>query len=275
MRLTTKIVFGIILSIFFISLAFIIGFSFSDRKHYSYRSNIQVIKLSQDNVTGIELGTFKTIVIDEIPYESKNHYYIQDNYGSINFDSIPEKGKPDMLFVPESLKDFVVINTSDDTLTIKLNMPELEKKYKSDDYKETDISGMNMYLSTAKTDIINKLHLPVNIKNIEIDSIRISSNGSIFIDSCKAQFIEPFLKARHQTLSMTNCDVKRINLDCDHVRNWNIENSNIEEKHITGSDNHNITLHRNESGKIKWFPKNDKAELNIKIPGDTTEIIIQ
>ena len=274
MRLTTKIVFGIILSIFFISLTFIVGFSFSDRKNYSFMSNIQAIELPQDNVTGIELGAFKTIIIDEIPYEG-SHYYIQNNYGSINFDSIPEKGKPDMLFVPESLKDFVVINTSNDTLTIKLNMPELEKKYKSDDHKETDISGMNMYISAAKTDIINRLRLSVNIKNIETDSIKIISNGSIFIDSCKAQFIAPVLKSNHEKFNLTNCNVKRINLDCDHVRNWNIENSNIEEKHITGSGNHNITLHRNESGKIKWFPKNDKAELNIKIPGDTTEIIIQ
>ena len=274
MRLTTKIVFGIIPSIFFISLAFIIGFSSSDRKNHSFRSNIYIFELPQDNMTGIELGAFETIIIDEIPYKG-SRYYIQENYGSINFDSIPEKGKPDMLFVPESLKDFVVINTSNDTLTIKLNMPELEKKYKSDDHKETDISGMNMYLSTAKTDIINKLRLSVNIKNIEIDSIRISSNGSIFIDSCKTQFIEPFLKAHHQTLSITNCNVKRINLDFDHIRNWNIENSNVEEQYITGGGNHHIALHRNESGKIKWIPKNDKAELNIKIPSDTTDIIIQ
>ena len=276
MRPTSKIVIGIILLIFSVSLAFIIGFSFTNRKNYSRHSNSNNIELPQDNMTSIELGSFKTIVIDEIPYKPEKSNFGIGTSGSVNFNSTPEKGKPDMLFIPESLKDFIVINTSDDTLKINLNMHELGHIHKFNDYDYCKISGINMLFSVSKIDVINKLfNLSVNIENIETDSIRISSNGSVFIDSCKAQFIEPFLKARYQSLSITNCDVKRINLDCDHVRNWNIENSKIEEEHITGSGNHNITLHHNESGRIKWVPKNDKAELNIKIQGDTTEIIIQ
>ena len=274
MRLTTKIITGIILSIFLISLTFIIGFSFTDRKTYS-SSNINDIELPQDNMTSIELAAFKTIVIDEIQQESQNHSFSIRDFSSVNFDSIPEENNPDMLFIPESLKDFIIINTSDDTLTIKLNINELGAKYKSQNFRYQYISGINMRFCTSKIDVINKLRrLSVNIKNIETDSIKIKSHGKVFIDSCKVQFMDPFMEAGYERLKITNCDIKRINLDLDHIHSWNIEKCNIEERFFTGSRGHNIILH-NEPAKINWIPKNENAALNIKIQGDTTQIIIQ
>ena len=271
MRLTTKIILGIILSIFTITLTAIIGLSFN----YN-RSNFININLPQDNMIGIELASFKTILIDEIHLNSNERNYGLTNMCNIFFDSVPADKKPDMLFIPDVLEEFISTNTSNDTLTVKLNLPDLDKKYRTEEHRFHYISGVNLYFKISKLDIVNNAQsLPVIIKNIETDSIRVVSNSNIVIDYCKALFIEPRLLANYRSLRVTNSDVKRINLDMDNIRNWNIENCNVEEEFLTGSGQQRIIQHPNESGTINWAPKNKDAKLNIEIQGDTTQIIIR
>ena len=275
MRLTTKIILSIIMSIFLISLTFIIGFSFTDRKNYNH-SNVASIDLPQDNMTGIELPSLKTILIDEIPFESNNHLYGITDKCSIFFDSIPANSSPGMLFIPSVLKDYISFNASNDTLTVKLNLRDLGNKYRSDEYAFHSISGVNLYFTISNLDIISNIQLiPVNIKNIDTDSIKINSRGDIWIDSCKVQLIDPRIMDNYRSLKVTNCNIKRITIDMDNIRNWNIENCVVEEEFFTGSERHNMFLHRNDSGTKKWMPKNKNARLNIEIQGDTTQFIIR
>ena len=271
MRLTTKITLGIILSIFFISLTSIISLSFTDWKNNS--SYDTVTELPQDNPTCIELAAFKTIVIDRIPFELQERRvsYLSTNC-NLYFSQIPEKNSPDMLFIPEVLKEFVAVNTINDTLTVKLNFRDLGKKYNNDEYRFNAFSGVNLHFNTSKTDIINNVQaLSVSIKNIETDSIRVKSEGNILIDSCKVQFMESFESGRYRRVSITNCDIKRINLDLDYLQQWSIEKCNIEETYYTGSKTHDLTLNDN-SGTKYWIPKNNDARLNVKLQGDTAKI---
>ena len=275
MRLTTKIILGIILSVFIISLTFIIGFSFTDRKNQKH-SYSNVIDLPQGNMIGIELAAFKTILIDEIQLESNGYNYRLSNKCNIIFDSIPADSNPEMLFIPGVLKEYIAVYTSDDTLTIKLNVPDLGEKFRTEAYRFQAISGVNLHFNISKLDIVSKAQsLSVNIKNIETDSIKVVSNGNIFIDSCKVLCIEPQLLNNYRNLKVSNCDVKRMNLDLDNIRNWNIENCNIEEEYMTGSKTHSITQNKNEASTINWNPKKKDAELNIKIQGEPAKIIIQ
>ena len=273
MRLTTKIIIGIILSILLISMAFIASLSFSDKKNFK-RSSSYNVELSQNNITGIELSSFNTIVIDEVPYESEEYKYYISNDCHVYFDSITEKDDPDMMFIPESFKDFVLTDFHGDTLKIKLDKHGIGNKYKSEEHRHHSILGLNISFRVSKIDIINNVqNLSVNVSNIETDSIKIISYDDIIIKSCKAQYIAPILKTNHKKLEITNSEAKRVNLDIDDIRNWNIENCNIEEQYITGSRKHHITQHRKESGIINWIPKNNNAELNINVKGDTTQII--
>ena len=273
MRLTTKIILGVILSVFFVSLTFIIGFSFTDRKNYR-NSYFTDIELPQENITGMKLPTFKTIIINEIPFESESYNFGITNC-NISFDSVPANSDAEMLFIPNVLKDFISFDTSNDTLTVKLNLHEICKKHGNGKSKYYTISRVNMHFSISNLDIINNIQtIPVNIINIETDNIKINSHGNINIDFCKAQFINLQLTDHHRSLKVTNSDIKRINLDLDYL-NWNIENCNIEEQYITGSGQHHIRQHRGEQSLIKWVPKNKDAELNIKIQGDTTQIVIR
>ena len=263
MRLTTKITLGIILSIFVISLIFIISLSVIDGEN---RSNVNVIELPQDNKTGIELSAFKTIIIDEGTSGLQENF----SYNLISdFRPILEKNSPDMLYIPEVLKDYVSVNTLKDTLTIKLYLNDLGKKYKNEKYRIQHISEINLHFNVSEMDIINKMkNSSINIKNIETDSIKIDSYGNIFIDSCKVQFIEPNVRKR---VTITNCDIKRINLDLDYLQQWSIEKCNIEETYYTGSKKHNLTLHDN-SGIKYWIPKNKDAKLVMTLQGNPAKI---
>ncbi len=273
MRLTTKIIIGAILSIFSISLLLIIGFSFTDRKNH--RSSVNFIQLPQENPTGIELGSFKTITIDKEPYETNEYnIYLREDDCNLYIDSTPEQNNPDMLFIPESLKDYISTGITGDTLNIRLKIWDLHNKYKSDKYRSHSVAGINLHFTLSKIDIINKLHdLSIQVKNIETDSVKINSRGSIYIDSCKINVITPVIKTEYynKKLTITNCEAKKVNLDLDNSHRWNFENCNIEEENLTGSHIHNIT--QNESGKINWLPKNKDATLNITVQGDTTQII--
>ena len=178
-----------------------------------------------------------------------------------------------MLLIPEVLKEFVAVNTINDTLTVKLNFRDLGNKYKNDEYRFHAFSGVNLHFNISKFDIVNKIGaLFTSIKNIEIERIKIDSFGDIFIDSCKAELIDPIIKAGYKKLIITNSDVKRINLDLDYMQNWNIDNCNVEEQSFTGSKKHNIVINRS-SGIRYWIPKNKDAELGITLKGgDTTKI---
>ena len=273
MRLTTKIIAGIILSTLLITLVLIISFSFSYRKTFKQATSYY-IELPQNNFTGIELSSFNTVVIDEVPYESNEYkYYITDEC-QVHFDSTAETDDPVMMYIPESYKDFVSTDTYGDTLKVKIDKHGIGDKYKSEKHRHHSISGINIRFRVSNIDVINNVrNLSVNISNIETDSIKVNSNGDIFVMSCKAQYIEPILKSNNFNLNITNSEAKKVHLDLDNIRNRNIENSKIEEEYITGSGTHYITRQQRGSGKINWAPKNDNAELIIKIPGEPTQII--
>ncbi|MDR1222295.1 MAG: hypothetical protein LBL07_05375 [Tannerella sp.] len=272
MRLTTKIIIGIILSIFSIALLFIVCFSFTGRKNRNH-SNVKIIHLPQENQTGIELPPFRTVIIDEEPYESEEPHITSGDNGSLYIHSIPEKNSPAMLFIPESLKDCVSTGMTGDTLNIKLKLLDLHNKHKSDEYKHHAVFGINLHFIPSEIDIINKLrNLSIQIKNIETDTVKVNSYGDVSIDSCNADVITPVIRTGYKKLTVKNCRAKKINLDLDSNSHWNIENCNIEEENLTGSRNHDMIRHRNESGKINWLPKNREAKLNITVQGDTTQI---
>ena len=272
MRLTTKIMLSIIAAIFLIPLIFIIGFSFTDRKNYNH-SNVEFINLSQENKTGIELPSYKKILIDEAPFKSEEGYYNGfSNNCSIFLELNPEEHNSDMLFTPESLKDFIAIDTYDDTLKIIINFMGLGKKLKNDENKNRFYSELDLHFNISNIDVTSNIRrLSITAKNIHTDSIIVKSSGNIYIDSCKADVIEPVTKYRRLTIK--NSDLKKLNLDLDYADIWHIENCNIEEEYLTGGKTHNITQNKDESRIIHWHPKNKNAKLNITIESDTAQII--
>ena len=284
MRLTTKIVIGIILSLLLLCLTLIIGYSFTDRKNYqgNYYS-MQSIDIPQTDKTEVDLESYRVVVfMEQTNDKSRFSTWYSSQANGLFIQTATEKNK---LVIPEALKNFVSTQTNEDTLTVKIKMDEFlelygykdeafEKGTKSGSKESITISGLSIRLHTENVNVINKLRgIKTQIDNLETDSIKIYASGEIVIDACKANVIEPLSR---QKLSVTNSSAKAINLDLDQVSNWSIKDCDIEEQNMTGSKrNHNITLTGTEKSKINWAPKNKDAELNIRIKGETATISYQ
>jgi len=282
MRPTTKIIIGVTGSIFILSLLFIIGFSFSERRNYTAFYHINEISIPQENITGIYLDPHRVIVIEEdftgVKFEDENrtnvrrtNMYIGSSNLTINQIAPEMENK---LYIPEALKGCIATKMNNDTLTIQIKDYELRKKFdKEDSIRYIAFSGVDLCLQISNVNVINKSGLLTKVSNIETDSIKIDSNGDILIEFCKANFINPGTGIGK--LTVKNSVVKTIHLDLNRIRDWNLDECDIEVQNFTGSDKHNITLDRNKTGKINWLPKNENAELNIKVPGDTVQIVFQ
>ena len=284
MRLTTKIITSIILSIFILSLLHIIAYSFTDRKNFKWPFTGHSIKLPQTDRTGMNIKPYKVIVLES--EESIYSYYFANENEGLFIQPAPTSDEENKLFIPEVLNDFITTKTNNDTLTVKINFDELMEKYGtidealkkcqiSDTRYGISVSGFNLYLHTSNVNVINTLNdLQTRISNIKAESIKIYSTGDVVIDSCKVNMIEPVLEPSYRKLTIENSSIKMLNLDLDRMGTWNISNCNIETSNFTGSRRYNnITLSQPEMfGRINWLPKNKDAELHITLKGDPAQI---
>lgn len=277
MRLTTKIILGVILSIFLIAIIFIVGFSFSERKNYQ-RPYTTTTKIPQDNLTGISVEPYRVILfeVENTDPDNKYPYGFAGDINGIFLNPITTPDEENKLFIPGALRDFISAQTLNDTLHIQLKITDLCEKYKEENKNIYLFSGIRLQLNTSTVDYVNKESgINTFVSHIETNRIKINSSGGVHIDSCKAEVIDPVISSNYNRLTVTNCIAGKIYLDLDRGNHWNIENNNIEEQILTGSKTHGITHHKNESGKISWQPKNKEAKLNVTIQGDTTQIILR
>ena len=286
MRLTTKIITGIILSIFLLSLLHIIGYSFTERKNYhSFFTDLKII-LPQADKTGIHIESYRAITLEsERSDTSRYDYYYTNEESGFFINPATNPSEENILFIPEALSEFITTQINNDTLTVKIKLDEVREKYCIlEEAKEDNrfylrrhliaISGVNLYLHTTNINVINRLNgVPTQISNMDTDSIKIYANGEITVDSCKANVIEP---NSNRKITVTNSVANMLNIDLDRINNWNIDNCDIEATNYTGSRrNHNIIITRNERGTINWLPKNKEAELSLKFKGDSAHISYQ
>ena len=290
MRLTTKIITGFFLSIFILSLLHIIGYSFSDRKLNTSFPDYS-IKIPQTNPRGIDIASYRVFVFESLQTDFHEQYRlaIAKEGSSLFIQPATTENDDNKLLIPDALYDFLSTQAQNDTLTVKINLDEICEKYGTIDTIDEavlklkkgikigiPISGLNLYLHTsnANINIINYLsNIQTRINKMEMDSIIIySSTGDITIDSCKVKVIEP---SNNRKLTVTNSTAQIINLDLDHLNNWNIKDCDIEMRNYTGSGQKNIRIDGNERGKINWRPKDENAELNIKLKVDSAQIVFQ
>jgi hypothetical protein len=275
MKPTTKITIAIILSIFVLSLTFITGFSFTDRKNY-HRTYGTIVNISQDHQTGIETGAYRTVVLErekEVEVKRIYHVFAVENCG-LHLNPVSAESEKNTLFIPDELLDFISATTCNDTLTIKIKVDELSGKYGANERTTVSFTGINFYLHTARVDVINRLfEIPTFIRDIETDTVRVNSKGNVRIESCTVQVVEP-LKVR--SFKISDCKIRTLNTDLNFAGNWKVERCQIETENLTGSGSHNITLLADDDTKrINWLPKNKDSKLNITLQGDTTGLVFQ
>ena len=268
MRLTTKIVLGVIGSIFLLSFGVIIFIS-SLREGSSYFSEQ---KISQENMITVYIEPYKTILIDE-EIKGRNLYPI----GTVHFQPVNNESENSKLFLPEDLLQFTNIISSNDTLIILLKSDELYKKYITAEEKPNRhcaLGGVNYFFHSNQIDIINNISgINVDIRNIKIDKININTYSEIFIDSCQANVID-YGNIKARKFNLKNSQIKELYIDLDNIGySWQVENCEIEVENLTGSGKHNIKLNESRVKIMNWIPENKEAQLTVTLLGDTAKIV--
>ena len=271
MKLTTKIVLGIIISIFLLSFCVIIGISFVDTEKYELRSNVKTSTIPQENIIAVDVEPYQTIRIDQVQIQEERNVYPS---GTIRVKPITGEEEKNKLFLPEELLRFTEINSSNDTLIIRFKMDEFLDKY-ANRVKWITVSGVNISAYTNTVDVICSVSgIKVDVRNIVTDKINIHTSGEIEIDSCQANLIEPYMQNKSRRFLLKNSQVKILNIDLDQMGNtWQIENCDIEEENLTGSNRHSVNLSKSEAKIMNWIPKDKDAWLTVTLYGDTASIV--
>ena len=276
MRFTTKIVLGIFLSIFLLSLGAIIGFSFTDRVNYNWTSKGK-LSISQENIISVDLKPYKTIRVEKDLYPGdKYNIHLQ---GTLYINPITASDEKNKLFLSEELFQFSDIVSSNDTLIIRLQIKDLHEKYVANKPRKVShlyvIEGFNFYVHTNTVDIISNLNgVSIDVRNIKTDKININTYGNAYIDSCQTGVIEPHVRGWHKSFRLKNSQVKELNIDLDLMAgNWTVENCDIEVENLTGSGKYDVQLPKSEAKIMNWIPKDKDAKLNVTLYGDTARIV--
>lgn len=267
MRLTTKIILGIIGGIFAISLLFIIGFSFTERGRFKPLSfDTPPIEYPLGGATNIEIDAFKVVCINYEQPDADNRSYVP---ATLTIEPIPEGESEQKLMVSEKMKDYMEVYTVNDTLMITLGLDRLLKEFQASDTVKilrqmTVLSGALLHLQTQFVDVVNNASsVDVKIANIKADLIKINSMN-IRIDSCEATSVSPFGKG---SFMIRNSTVHSLNVDLDNIGSWTVENCNIQEENLTGSNQHSVLISKKEAKALNWLPKNKDARLHTEIQG--------
>ena len=219
MKLTTKIIIGIIGTIFILSLLFIIGFSFSERR-FNKSDYVPREKryIPQENQIGLSLAPHRVIVLEE-DYTG-TRFEDEKRPGSIRanmylpFSLTVNLTNPEMenkLYMPEMLSGCIVTKMNNDTLTVQIKHYELRKKYDNkDSINFLSIYGADVCLHISNINIIDKTSSTVKISDITTDSILINSNGGVLLNSCNANVI---MINAHGGVLLNSCNANVMMID--------------------------------------------------------------
>jgi len=274
MRLTTKIIIGLIVSIFLLSFCVIIGISFINTDNYERRSNVYTSKISQENLVALDIDIpFQTIFMDEVQnrlIEKRPNLSV-----SIRYSPVTNPEDQNQLFLPEELLKFVDTESSNDTLFIRVKMDAIYDQYAENSKGNyIFIDGFNFFVYAKEVDVVSNLErIKVDVRNLITDKIRIQIRGSIEIDSCKANRLEPYLNGYRRSFLLKNSSVNELKIDLDQIgSSWKVENCEIEVENLTGSGKHSVVQPKSEAKIMNWLPKNKDAQLTVTLYGDTARI---
>lgn len=283
MRLTTKIVLGIIATIFLISIISIVCFSINYEKLIAEEElNTEDIKM-----TSIDIPPYKFIMLN---MESNDDFIYYP--GTLDIHPLmdenekkkwpfPNAGEKDKLIVTEVLKPNIRQVLSGDTLKLFLKPTDKMLRGAKDRRMYHLDSEVNMLLFTdSDINIINNIQfISVNIKDITANSIRVGSHGKTWLQNCTVNTFNPaiddksesFLMIRNLSIDNSKIDV----LNCRFVEDneLNINNSKIETGNLYGYTNNKIIIPSNTFKKINHVKKSDERALNVEILSDTVQFI--
>lgn len=279
MRLTTKIVLGIIAAIFIFSIVWFFFLSLThgrggDGDERVVLNNAQVRKMikldsGQAGKTILPYNAISLQLDRELTEENIRYGHIIT--GQLNIKPAINEADKGKLEFSEQLVPFLDYKVEDGSLKISFKIKELYDHFlKGEKTHRSGIFGVDMTLYVDSSITINNKvpGLESFIRDLKMQDLRVDSWTKINIEN-----------SVFNTLSITSgfhlkkCKVDTLNVDLDQAAGWTVENCDIEVENLTGGGNHSVYQTKGESRKVNWYPKHREARLNVELKGDTTNIV--
>lgn len=278
MRLTTKIILGIILFVFVASIAFIVGFSFTDRG--KYKDETKFFSVNQHSSMMLNLPSYSAICVDydTCTFDEKSLPSNVFAFGDITILPARSDDQSHLLFFPKEMKNFINTKVENDTLFIIIDKFQLAKTIESKGKigkPGAILDDVNFTIYVKNPNIENRIFsINTNIQKINSKFIKASGNGAVYISSCISEKMEIL----QNNITLSNCKIKQLNFALNKHREseLKIRNCQIDEENI--SSENTCSVQKSQLGNPKvlnWYPKNKKAKLNIELSGDSTQIVFK
>lgn len=293
MRLTTKIVFGIIGAIFLASITCIIVLSIGYERKESTRVEEldKQIKESNEKKVAISVPSYKNMILDLNISENESEelldrvrtfiggcvYFTSAPIDSFNV-SLPEDLTQDkkIVLIPETLEAYVKWTIdADGTLRLLLKPSEdLLYPYKERDYfiyrPKIEIIVLSESIERFCSEVNN---INADFKGINANLMEIGTNdGDISISDCNIGTLIP-KTGREKKVKITNSKIKDLNVDFSSGLQLNTFQCEIETGHFRGNtDTWNVNG-KSDFRKINWVQNDKDKPLNFKLKTDSVTLV--
>lgn len=283
MRLTTKIVLGIITTIVLLTFSFIIyaAVTYEEEKPFD---------ISKLKMTSIDIPEYKTIIIENdspIDMTSRRirphgNFSIHSTESIKNYDTLPHPdfGRKDKLVLQEELKPFLRYTINNDTLSIFLTPDEGFFKSWREGNIHHNYSFIRLHVfvdSLSSIDVQSNFEgLNVSVSNMNSDRIKIkTTKGNIGVGGCKVN---------HLSTEVKDCNSNSLHIDHSKINElyvsnsgsdlgWVNNNSTIETGNIKGQLNREIATLNNSFKKINFIRGKRDEPIFIKVESDSVQLI--
>lgn len=285
MRLTTKIVIGVIATIFLASFIYIFYEAATYKKPVPF--DIKSLKY-----TSIDIPAYKKITLEIDPdgeqkTDNRNHYYAL--YGDISIYSINEKwenlphpdaGKKDKLLITEELKPYLRYTLDGETLKLYIKPTnKLVKQWvEGNTHHSTSLIKMMVFVDSSSFDIQSNMErIDISAHHLHADQMGIRTiNGHIGIHYCSTNSLTARIDNHgYKNLLIDHSEIKELNVHNENSYfDWNITESKIETANLSGYTGKNISIYPNTFKKVNLIRTGDNNNsINIKLFTDTTQLV--
>lgn len=256
MRQTTKITIGVLTAFILLSIGYIFYLSTLPSEDYTGKKIAQTFSHTSLEPYHVVIFEMATAGVQEVP---------QALYGNLSFKSGATEGY--QMECPKDVLKYMTYRSVNDTLRITVDGSRLNKDYQL--YKAKGmylLTGFNLSFSTDSTlQIINRIQTTgLTLKQQQYQRLAIESN-KVSIDSCRIGDLA--ISSGCSSFAATNSVIPTLNIDLDRIGSWTIKDCRIETENLTGGSSHYVDLTKEECQRMNWIPKNEKAELSVRLKG--------
>jgi len=279
MKSTTKIVLGILIVVFSLSIIFIAYVASRYDSNYPDHGKVVNHQIPQGNMEAPDLPPFKVACLTVDPDASVQKW----NWvgGTIFLKPSGTGDKGNKLSFSENISSFVSYNVEGDTLIIKLKHGDIYNAYRGSEgsgYIFVHGVDINLAIDSDIEVISNIPQFGVTAEDIAVNEATISANNAeIKVLSSKIgvlNIVNPQNGSKQHAL-IERSEIGTYNLDLDNLYGWRVSESKIGVENLTGGGQHDIQQSKQESTVVNWIPKSKDASLKVQLFGDTVSIKFQ